>query len=160
MKEIDKRDNFPMEFYEELARLTVAFGRVEYMIKLCIKSLRGKGFTAGMAHAESKRQFKTLCDEAKNQANAELSAAQARAFCDLINRAKDLGDYRNDSIHALWTTDESSGEPLRVRPKWDKKSKSVDWSLSGPVAVTDLQDKRKEMEKLFSDLVTERRAWP
>ena len=156
----DVRDDFPDDFYEEFARLAVAFGRIEYMIKLSIKSLGGKGFTAGMAHAESKRQFSVLCEEAKKEANARLYPSQATSFYAIIDQAKDLGDYRNDTIHALWTTDDKTGQPLRIRPKWDKASKSVDWSRGGPVTVGELRATREEMERVFQALDTERQAWP
>lgn len=160
MQTIQVKDNFPSGFYEEFARLAVAFGRIEYMIKLCIKSLGGKGFTAGMAHAESKRQFSVLCAEAKNGAGGHLSSAEATSFCVLIDQVKDLADYRNDTIHALWTTDDKSGQPLCIRPKWDKASRSVDWSGGGIVTVRELRAMRQEMERLFQHLDAERKAWP
>ena len=158
MQVFDIKDNFPNGFYEELARLAVASGRVEYMLKLCIKSLDGRGFTQGMAYAESKRQFAALCQEAKKRA-ATLPPAQSQSFCDLIDRAAGLADYRNDTIHALWTTD-AAGQPFRIRPKWDKVSRSVDWSRGGPVTVGELRAKRQEIERVFQDLNTERTAWP
>ena len=115
------KDNFPNGFYEELARLIVVFGHIEYMIKLCIKDLCGEGFTNGMAHAESKHQFSELCKEAKRKADTRLCYTRAASFCTLIEQAEKLGDYRNDTVHALWTTDET-GQPLRVRPKLHKGS--------------------------------------
>lgn len=59
-QDIDVNDNFPEGFYEEFARLVIAFGRLEYMIKLCLKNLLGQGFTKGMIEAESKPQFQEL----------------------------------------------------------------------------------------------------
>ena len=46
------RNDFSPQFYEEFARLVVAFGRIEYLIKLCIKDLLAEGFTKGMTEAE------------------------------------------------------------------------------------------------------------
>lgn len=159
MQLVDVRDDFPDRFHEEFARLVIAFGRIEYVIKLCIKSLGGKGFTKGMADAESKSQFSKLCKEAKKEAKARLTAAQAKSVCTLIDDAKILGNYRNDTIHAFWTAHVETGQPLRYRPKWDKASKSVDWSRSHPVTVRELGEKRQKMERLFQRLDTERRAW-
>ena len=52
MRDIPISDDFPPGFYEEVGRLVIAFGRLEYLIKLCFKDLHGNGFTIGMAEAE------------------------------------------------------------------------------------------------------------
>ena len=152
------RDDFPPRFYEELARLVVAFGRLEYLIKLCVKDLRAEGFTKGMAEAESRHQFSCLCKVSKQQAGQKLTQTQANAFSGLIDQAEALADFRHDIIHALWTTD-SDGRPLRIRPKWNNSTRSVDWSRSHGVLVSELQSKREQLEHLYQALEAERKTW-
>jgi len=54
LKVVTVTDDFPPGFYEALGRVAVSFGRVEYQIKLAVKSLSSKGFSAGMAEANSR----------------------------------------------------------------------------------------------------------
>ena len=156
-QEVPVKDNFPDDFYEEYARLVIAFGRLEYIIKLCFKSLHGQGFKKGMEQAESKRQFTELCEEVIKKAREELD--QSGRLCDLIERAKKLADYRNDTIHAMWTTD-SNGQPYRVRPKLerlDKKRSLLNWR-NQTVPVSKLRSKREKIENLWQALDVERKA--
>jgi hypothetical protein len=153
------RDDFPCRFYEEVGRLAVAFGRLEYLIKLCLKNLVDEGFTRGMAEAESQRQFSTLCKQAKQRAYERLNQEQARAFSALLDQATNLANTRNDVIHALWTTD-PAGEPLRIRPRWDKARSSVDWSSSHVVPMNLIQDTRSQIDNLYRELETLRKRWP
>lgn len=69
-----------------------------------------------------------------------------------------LADYRNDTIHALWTADDDAGQPRRVRPKWCKALKAVDWSRGEPVTVDELRAKRQEMEQVYKDLDVARKV--
>lgn len=149
------RDNFPPGFYEEFARLVVAFGRLEYLIKLCVKDLVDNGFTKGMVEAESHRQFSELCEKAKELANGKLNQIQ---FSSLLDQAIALAEFRNDTVHASWTTD-PKGAPLRIRPKWDKSAKSVDWRRSTDVPPLELQKKREQIEDLYQALEAERKTW-
>lgn len=159
MQDFPIKDDFPREFYDEFARLVVASGRIEYLIKLCVKDLLGKGFTRGMVEAESRRQFSELCKEAKEQANAKLCPEQASAFSELIGQAEALAEFRNDTVHAAWTTD-SNGQPLRIRPKWDKATKSVGWTGSRVVLLSEIKSKRETIEHLYQALEAERQIWP
>lgn len=158
MQNFPIKDDFPPRFYDEFARLVVAFGRIEYLIKLCVKDLLAEGFTQGMAGAESQRQFSELCKKAKQGAGDKLSQTQASAFFELIERAEALAEFRNDSVHALWTTD-PNGQPLRIRPKWAKTTKSVDWSRSHVVLLSEVQSNREQIERLYQALEVERKTW-
>ena len=153
----DVNNDFPERFYEEFARLVIAFGRLEYFIKLCIKSLHGQGFELGMLEAESKRQYLELCKQAKQLGQQKLP--QSAAFCGLIDQAEDVADSRHDNIHALWTTD-ARGQAFRVRPKLNKGKTSVDWDRTKRVLVSELRSKRKEVEELYEALHVERKTWP
>lgn len=152
------KDDFPPRFYDEFARLVIAFGRIEYLIKLCVKDLLAEGFTKGMTEAENQRPFCDLCTEAKKQAGKKLSDMQASAFSGLIERAEALAEFRNDAVHALWTTD-PNGQPLRIRPKWDKATKSVAWSRSTVVLLNEIQSSREQIERLYQALEAERETW-
>jgi hypothetical protein len=158
MQTFPVKDDFPDGFYDEIAHLVVAFGRVEYFIKLCIKSLLGQGFNRGMVEAESRRQFSTLCKKARQEAEKKLGQNQSQLFCGLIDQAEALADYRNDTIHAYWTTD-SKTQPLRIRLKSDKSTKSVNWDRSRVVLVSELQQERLKIEQLFDNLQAERDTW-
>lgn len=152
------KDDFPPRFYDEFARLIVTFGRIEYLIKLCVKDLLAEGFTQGMTDAESQRQFSELCKKAKQEAGNKLSQTQARDFSKLIEQAEALAEFRNDSVHALWTTD-ANGQPLRIRPKWAKTTRTVDWSRSHVVLLSEVQSNREQIERLYQLLEVERRTW-
>lgn len=157
MRRVTVRDKFPREFYDELAQLVVAFGRVEYVIKLCVKSLSGEGFTKGMAHAESRGQFRRLCNRAKELATQKLPPSQAASFNILIDKALKLAQERNDNTHALWTTDQYQ-KPVRYRPFWNTKTKDLEWR-SGQVTAQELQGIQKKMHRLFRTLDKERKSW-
>src|SRR5438445_73395 len=102
MRVVEVKDDFPAGFYESLGRLVVAFGRVEYEIKLAVKTLSGKGFSAGIAEAESCRQFRNLCEKAKTLAAKKLTEPYLATFTALIDKALKVVPHRNDNLHALW----------------------------------------------------------
>ena len=157
MRIVRTKNYFPRGFYSAYAKLVIEFGRLEYLIKLCIKDMHGQGFTHGMIEAESKRQFSALGRYAKKLAADTLTPYETDAFEQFIEEAALLADYRNDSVHAYWTVEK--GEPLRVRPKWDKKSRSVNWDRGGPVSVSDLRQKYQETRNLRERLDAARKKW-
>ncbi|MFL9932707.1 hypothetical protein P0D88_26520 [Paraburkholderia sp. RL18-103-BIB-C] len=158
MQTISLKDDFPPGFYDELARVVVAFGRLEYLIKLCVKALIDEGFTKGMAEAESNSQFSKLCEVAKKRADDKLNPTEAKKFFGLIQQAKDLAEFRNSAVHASWTSDEN-GLPLRISPSWAKVKGAVNWTRSRVVGVRELQDAREKIECLRRALDAERKAW-
>ncbi len=157
MRIVRTKNYFPRGFYSAYAKLVIEFGRLEYLIKLCIKDMHGQGFTQGMIEAESKRQFSALCRYAMELAADTLTSHETDAFEQIIEKAALLADYRNDSIHAYWTVEK--GEPLRVRPKWDKKSRSINWDRDGPVSVLELRQKYQQTRNLWERLDAERKKW-
>jgi hypothetical protein len=159
VQQIPIKDGFEPSFYDEIGRLVVAFGRLEYLVKLCVKSLLGQGFKKGMVYAESKRQFRELCKEAKKLANSELSDIDAKHFSDIIDHVLQLAEERNDTVHALWTAT-SNEAPLRIRPEWDKQTNNVKWDKGQVVPLLKLRDYRQKMEKIYRELDQMRRAWP
>jgi hypothetical protein len=159
-KTVPVRDDFEPLFYDEIGRLVVAAGRVEYVLKLCLKQLVGKGFTAGIFEAEEVRHLAPLCDEVEKHAKSKLNGDQQKNFCAVIDTIRLLADERNDAVHALWTTTESR-EPLRVRPqlKGKKGSRSVDWSRTEVVSLGELRRVRRQLEDAHASLQDRRNTW-
>jgi len=156
--EAEIRDDFHPLFYDELGRLAVAVGRIEYRLKLCIKDLKGEGFTSGMLFAEKLKSFSTLCDKAMELSVPALEEPSRSAFRAVVEEIKSLGDGRNDMIHAMWTV--TTGRvALRVRPERKKGSDSVNWKKTRPVTINELTDLRMTVEAAFSVLEEHRRSW-
>lgn len=160
VKCITIRDDFEPLFFDEMGRLVVAAGRVEYILKLCLKSFLGKGFTPGMLEAEKVRTLSSLCDEVAKHANQKLNHQQQANFCPLIDKIKVLADQRNDTVHALWTTTDSR-EPFRIRPELKRKKspQSVSWSKSKVVSLNELRQVRHQLEEAYASLQCQRKAW-
>ncbi len=151
---INLDDNFPPGFYEEIGRLVIAFGRIEYILKLSIKTLIGEGFTKGMSEAESTRLFCKLCDRAIELAEKKLAETKRDDFIRIVTEIKNLAESRNDTIHAFW-----NGEPfLRIRLKWNKGKKDIEW-LESNIPLEELIIKREELEKLVYQLNSQRSSW-
>jgi hypothetical protein len=154
MRELPVRDDFPVGFCEQLGSLFIEFGRLEYLLKLCIKDLTDSGFTSGMVEAEH-NQFSTLCKEAKKWAQSKLEANKAGAASKLFDEAETLGNERNDCVHAFWTTNKD-GVPLRIRPK---KSDPIDWSRTRTVTLDELRHTYEKIKQLCRALDKERLTW-
>ena len=157
MKLVPINNDFPLDFYEALGRLVVAFGRVEYEIKLAVKSLSGKGFTAGMAEAEDSGQFWKLCKKARSLAAKGLPEGPLSTFLALIDEVINLAPNRNDNLHALWTTDEK-GNSIRYRP-FLNKANGLQWR-SRPVTVAELKSNASTLLVLHRAIHRARKAWP
>ena len=95
-KTVPVRDDFEPLFYDEIGRLVVAAGRVEYVLKLCLKQLVGKGFNAGILEAEEVRHLAPLCDEVERHAKSKLNGDQQKIFCAVIDTIRLLADERNE----------------------------------------------------------------
>jgi len=157
------RDDFEPLFYDELGRLVVAAGRVEYILKLCIKSLiKTENPTTGLIEAFSKaektRNVGPLCSEARKLAEKLPSKDEQKAFRAVLDRIeKEMGE-RNNIIHAAWTTDDCR-TPLRLRPRWDGNEKKLKWDKSGVVPLPCLRELRRKLEDLYSELQQQRSRW-
>ena len=157
-KLIEIWNDFAEDFLLEFAGMTIWFGRLEYLLRLIVKDYLGQGFTDGFAHAESKRQFATLCDEAMTLFDRKYLGPKDRAvFKTLMARAKEIGDQRNDMVHALWTTDGMTN-PKRYRPKWDKSTKRVSWARSRVVTAAEVEMLKMKVATLFHDLDDDRKG--
>jgi hypothetical protein len=152
-----RSDFYPL-FYDELGRLAVAVGRIEYTLKLCIKDLKGEGFTPGMLFAESIRRFSGLCDTVIELSNEMYSEAATSHFRAVVEGIRELGGERNDMIHAMWTATEDR-VALRVRPELTKGAKSVDWNKTKPVEMKELIELRRRLESAYAALEEERQSW-
>jgi hypothetical protein len=157
-KETVLADDFHPLFYDELGRLTVATGRIEYMLKLCIKDLKGGGFTVGMSLAEKIRNFSDLCSCAITLSSDALDEPHRSTFQDLVKKIGALGDDRNDMIHAMWTaTDDRVA--LRIRPERKKKSNAINWKKTRRIEIDELSTLRRKVEAAFRELLSNREGW-
>lgn len=161
MRDIPASDDFPPGFYEEVGRLVVAFGRLEYLVKLCFNDLHGKGFTIGMAQAEYEAQaLSRFCGETgmlAKLAKSKLSTTQTDLFCALLKTLVTLGTFRNDTVHAWWYVD-AKGLPFRIRPK-KNSHESADWTRGRVVQIDEIQSTREEIDHLYLDLERQRKSW-
>jgi hypothetical protein len=153
-------DTFRAGFYAALGKVVVASGRVEYELKLCLKSLLGQGFTIGMAQAESDPRFSKLCERIKELAAKKLSEPHRSAFIRQVEKAEKQARERNDHVHALWTAGQG-GNALRLRPFWDKNAKKVSWSRNRRVRISELNKLAAKSRRLQRAINKARRfTWP
>ena len=145
------RNDFHPLFYDELGRLAVAVGRIEYTLKLYIKDLRGEGFTPGMLFAEDIRNFSDLCSKAIELADAKHKEPDRTFLRSVLEGIRELGGERNDMIHAMWTV-KSDRVALRVRPERTKKTKSINWKKTKPVEMMELTELRRRLESAYAVL--------
>jgi len=124
-KTFELRDDFPPGFYEALGAFAVAFGRVEYTIKLAVKSFSGKEFNEGMTEAASSRHFHDLCERAKTVASKKLREPQERQFAGLIDEVIKLASERNANLHAFWNAT-SEGKVRRISPYWNRETTKLE----------------------------------
>ena len=113
-----------------VVRVTVEYGRVEYLVKLVFKQLHGLPFAEGLALAEGHRQFSRLCDETKKVATAKLrDREQCEKLIEVLEELLERSLERNDMIHAMWyaNPDDSMN---RSRVELDRKTGELDWSKS------------------------------
>lgn len=151
------RSDFPPLFYDELGRIAVAVGRIEYSLKLCIKDFMGEGFTAGMLIAEEIRNFSDLCTKAIALSDEKNEVESRVAFRNIVDRVRKLGSERNDMIHAFWTAREDR-TPLRVRPERKKGIEAVTWDKTRPVTMEELSDLRRNLESGYAMLADYRQS--
>lgn len=158
VRKAEIRSDFHPLFYDELGRLAVAVGRIEYALKLCIKDLKGEGFTAGMLFAEGIRNFSDLCSKASELSEAKHQEPDRSLFRSVVENIRELGGERNDMLHAMWTVTEER-VALRVRPERVKKTESVNWNKTRPVQMTELSELRRALESAYADLEACRQSW-
>lgn len=163
---LDINDDFPPGFIEALGRCVVEFGRLEYLLKACIKSLLKRatkpppgGLTAfleGMAEAEKQGSFGNVRKKAEALAQRDLPEPHRSTFVELLERAEVLGDERNDNVHALWNP--KGGEVRRYRPYWDRTAKDLRWRNKA-VTPAELDALTAQLRALSEDLRKARIAW-
>jgi hypothetical protein len=158
VRETELRNDFHPLFYDELGRLAVAVGRIEYTLKLCIKDLKGDGSTAGMLFAEGIRNLSDLCNKAIELSDAKNREPDRSAFRGVVEGIRKLAGERNDMIHAMWTV---TGErvALRVRPERRKSTNSVEWKKTRPVDMKELTTLRRTLESAYAVLEEQRQGW-
>lgn len=156
MQTFDIRDDFPNGFYTTIARIVIAVGRIEYFLKLCVKSLKGVGFSAGMEEAEKLQKIWVLIEEIERELIARGKPLSTTTK-DKLKDIEALVDERNDMVHACWTV-HPNGVPLRIRPKYNRKAigKKLTWDKSSQITVAQLTKLRSKLECVARWLANER----
>jgi hypothetical protein len=167
-------DAFAEGFYDALGRVTVAFGRLDYVIMLVLKALRRtieartgqrRGFDELLAQ-DYRKSFADKIDLAK-ELFAEATAGIPQfgdlvleewtvvAFDQTLSDAKAIWDPgRNDNVHSYWTAvTRPDATPMRLRPKpIDVKAGTMDWNRSAEVPVSELLSIARDVEGLAQRL--------
>jgi hypothetical protein len=154
-------EDFRPGFYAALGRMVVAAGRVEYELKLVLKSLLGKGMAEGMEEAERKgRRLSGLCERVMQLAAQKLPDRERVAVGKQVAKALKLMDQRNDHIHAFWVPGPRRNA-ARIRPRLDKSANAVRWDRSRPVRISELHALAANLRGLQRALNKARRfTWP
>ncbi len=157
------QDNFPDGLRSAIGDVVIAFGRLEYTLMLCYKTLKGEGFMVGMAEIVKRgRMLRNLCTRVEELATEDrLPEPHRTKLLGLVAAAKELTDERNHIIHACWTSYPDGGVN-RVRPFIPKREDDVEWSeRSGPVPMADLKALAARADVLWKTINTARRKeWP
>jgi len=158
--ELDLRDDFEEGFWEEMEKLVVAFGRLEYIMKLALKQLSGKSFELGMAEAEGIRAFQHLCDRTLTQIRAKVPDSDTKQTAlEVVCHCKELAKERNDMVHTLWTS-EPNRVNRRVRPELDRKTKKLEWKKSVSIPLVGLKNLQIRIDLAHRILHDLRQGWP
>jgi hypothetical protein len=121
----------------EIGRITIAWGRLEYVMKLAIKRCLGRPFSEGMLHAEKRRQFSELLKELRGQFAQQTLDKETRALLDkVLAQIEDLNEKRQDIIHSSWTVS-PEGHPRMWRSNMEKDAAGM-WALASTIIDTDL----------------------
>ena len=157
------RDDFDNEFLIAYARVVVAFGRLEYTVKLAIKNLAvslkiSADFTNGISEAERQYQFSAMCDYvAKLHLEKYGEGEEGKELKKWVEQAKKFADVRNKILHGSLTI-EDDGTPIVMHTKRDKKSKTVVFTYA-TLTTEALQHMQTKIENLWRGLHTVRAEW-
>jgi hypothetical protein len=109
------RSEFSPSLLKAFAMMTIEFGRLERIVYLAIKSVRGQGYSEGLIHALNKFQFGKICDELERLFLDRYGPSmEANWLHEFVVRAKKHADERNNFIHSMWSTN-SDGKPFCAR---------------------------------------------
>src|SRR5260370_18246446 len=155
------RDSFTPEFLIAYARMVIAFGRLEHIVKVAIKTLRvsmklSPDFAHGIAEAERNRNFTGQCENMAKlhrdrfgECDGELELTR------WIEIATKLAAVRGKLVHGLLTIDED-GKPLvrHTRLRGDRLH-----FTEGNVAIDGLAVLQEKGEGLTHGVDRKRREW-
>jgi hypothetical protein len=159
----DMEDDFPDGLRAAIGDVVIVFGRLEYVLMLCYKSLKREGFEVGMAEIVKKgKMFTNLCEKVEALATEDrLPEPHRTKLLGLIANAKALAEERNHIVHACWTSWPDGGAN-RVRAFIPRGEKEVEWNeQSGPVPIGDLRALAAHVDGLLKAINHARRKeWP
>jgi hypothetical protein len=155
------RDSFTPEFLDAYARMVIAFGRLEHIVKLTIKTFRvsmklSPDFMHGIAEAERHKNFAAQCE------NMAKLHRQRFGECDdgfelrrWIEIATKLAIARGKVVHGLLTIDDD-GKPLVRHTRL--RGESLHFTEMN-VSTDGLAALREKVEGLTHWLDGKRREW-
>jgi hypothetical protein len=104
----------PPAIVMEIGKATMAWGRLEYVLKLTIKSCLDIGFVEGMQHAESKFKVMEIVNDLKKLLRErDYTDAKLAEIEWVLGQVEDFCELRNDVIHSAWTV--HGGQPMMIR---------------------------------------------
>jgi hypothetical protein len=107
---------------EAIGRITVAWGRLEYTIKLAIKSCLGVGFDEGMLQAEEHMKLENMVEELRGLFSLQKWTPEELAEINyVLDKVLSLNEFRQHVIHSAWTADGDQLLMMRVRFKRDEE---------------------------------------
>ena len=156
-------DEFEEGFFDALGRVTVAFGRLDYMLMIALKRLRQticqregqppRDFNVVIAEDFKTKDFGPRTKRAKKLfCCVVFDSTQIQAFEKLVAEANQLWNReRNDNFHAYWTAAHDR-TPTRIRPEKEKGTGIMKWDKSAPVPVATLRAIACHVEDLANEL--------
>lgn len=117
------RSAFLPSLLKAFAMMTIEFGRLERIVYLAVKNVRGQGYSEGLIHALKQFRFQKICNELErlflDRYGPGVEADWLHAF---VDRAKAQAEERNDYVHSMWLTN-AARKPccIRVRLKRPEK---------------------------------------
>jgi hypothetical protein len=157
------RDDFDNEFLIAYARVVIAFGRLENLVKLAIKNLAvsmkiSADFTGGIAEAERQNNFSAMCDYmVKLHGDKHGENNEGDELKRWVEEAKKFAEVRNKILHGSLTI-EDDGTPIVLHTKLDRKNKAVEFT-EATITKDALKHMHKKLEKLWKGLNVVRQGW-
>ena len=161
MSQHEIRDSFTQDFLGAYARTLIAFARLEFIVKLAIKDLTismklSPDFAAGIAAAESRRLFGSMCDYMLELHQKKYGASdEGKELGRWVERGKKLAEVRGKILHGFLTVDDDGRPVVRHTRLRGKNVYFTELSLSGVA----LERTHTEIDKLWVGLDARRRMW-
>jgi hypothetical protein len=107
---------------EAIGRITVAWGRLEYTIKLAIKSCLGVSLDQGMLQAEEHIKLENMVGELRDLfSRRQWTPERLAEIHYVLDKVLSLNEFRQHVTHSAWTVDGEELLMMRVRFRRDEE---------------------------------------